>query len=157
MGDYWTKSSLAVKSGWLMLHQKGRWLPWHGNALTHLQERSSKQLMMCTELWPLLLGCQRCPFGGLPFQRWDNQCCWLLQHGGWTEGSRAKKKWPCWLNLGAIIIHDSVTHYTTLMTGQWFKWYNGNCCSIHHRLDTRRLPSLWASEKVFGQVVVPEQ
>jgi len=51
VGDYWTKSSLAVKSGWLMLHQKGRWLPWYGNALTPPKERSSKQLTLWTKLW----------------------------------------------------------------------------------------------------------
>jgi hypothetical protein len=33
------------------------------------------------------------------------------------------RKWPWWLNLGAIVIHDDVTHYTAWMTRPWFKWY----------------------------------
>jgi hypothetical protein len=43
---------------------------------------------------------------------------------GWAEGSRkTEKKWPCWLNLGAIIIHDNVTYYMAWITRQWFRWY----------------------------------
>lgn len=53
-----------------------------------------------------LLGCRRCPVGGVPSQGRDDQCGSLLQHAGQREAVPSNR--PAWLNLHVIILHDNV-------------------------------------------------
>jgi len=70
--------------------------------------------------------------------------------GGLKEAEKLKKIG----HVGSTLVpSSSMTMWHTTQPG-WLdsgsSGMNGMCCSIHHRWDTRGLPTLWACQKVFG-------